>query len=381
LCIALLGLLGFGPMTVAPLHAQTAESQSSDREEVADTTVTDDDDEPTGRIKIRIDEHGISIEGSTKNARDTEWIRVTDDRGFKEKGTDIVKLGESVFVDADEMVRGDLVVLAGDAIVEGRVTGNVVVIGGDLRVRSGAEIKGDVFVLGGTIDDDDDVIIRGERIEFNKFFPDVGVLSFLGGDTTLFEILCIVVCLFIGAIMLLLVILFLRDRVLATETHLDASQLKCFGIGLISVLVAFFAVLILMIPLLISIVGIPLALLLLVSCVGVSYIANTVFCYSLGKIAARKFAMETTNPFALAILGLVLLFIPTLISFVLGRINIGMLSPLEITFDIISACIWFFAGTAGFGALVMSRFGSRPVTDSTVTTPPPAPGTILTENV
>ena len=102
---------------------------------------------------ISIDESGISIEGraSVSSQEDPEedegWVEVYDQRRkYREKGLDIVKFGESVFVAKDELVRGDLVIFGGNAMIEGRVGGNVVVIGGNIRARSGAVIKGDAEI-------------------------------------------------------------------------------------------------------------------------------------------------------------------------------------------------------------------------------------------
>ena len=53
------------------------------------------------------------------------------------------------------MVRGDLVVFGGNAIVEGRVTGNVFVIGGNIRaeiIRGDLLAKTEIFIAGSTAD-------------------------------------------------------------------------------------------------------------------------------------------------------------------------------------------------------------------------------------
>ena len=56
--------------------------------------------------------------------------------------------GESILPAGTEL-NGDLGVLDGPLVLAGRVLGNVVVINGDLRFEPGAEVGGDVIVVGG----------------------------------------------------------------------------------------------------------------------------------------------------------------------------------------------------------------------------------------
>src|ERR671936_2656599 len=49
--------------------------------------------------------------------------------------------------------RGDVAVRNGPVFIAGRVQGTLVVINGDLLFEAGAEITGDVIVVGGVVDD------------------------------------------------------------------------------------------------------------------------------------------------------------------------------------------------------------------------------------
>jgi len=57
----------------------------------------------------------------------------------------------SVIVEPDQVVRGDLTVIGGDAIVKGVVDGNVDVVGGNLYEPPGGTITGQVTTVGGDI--------------------------------------------------------------------------------------------------------------------------------------------------------------------------------------------------------------------------------------
>ncbi|MCH7548780.1 MAG: hypothetical protein IH969_04450 [Candidatus Krumholzibacteriota bacterium] len=349
-------------MSAATLRAQDSRSDTTTAsEEVEEPKRPERPERPPGRLRISIDESGISVEGDIHGEIDGdngEWVRITDDRDYREKGRDIVRFGESVFVQADEMIRGDLVIFGGDAIIEGRVTGNVVVIGGNLRARSGSEIKGDAVIIGGSLDQDDDAIIHGDRILLDDLIPSGGLAGIFGVHNEWLRWAIFPVKLFIKLILAFLVILFLRDRVLVSSEHLSAGFLKSFGVGLLSVFIGFFALLIVLIPLFITLIGIPLGILLIMSCGGVMVIAWTVFAYCIGRFISDRFQIQSGNPFVAVLIGGVALSVPELVTFGLGAAHI---EPLYLAFKVFGIMLGSFAFVSGLGAVVVSRFGSRPL--------------------
>ena len=292
-------LLGFSvPVVVFFLLPSRAVTQTAAKDTVRSergdsVVVVDPDEKSGGRVKISIDESGISIEGratvsTQEETEEGEWVEVYDERRkYREKGLDIVKFGESVFVAKDEFVRGDLVVFGGNAMLEGRVGGNVVVIGGNIRARSGAVVKGDAVVIGGMLDEDDDVVITGERVTINDFFP-VNNLWMFGPEGRVFKFVFTPIRLFVQLVLAFLVLLFLRDRIFRSEEHLSANYLKNFGVGLLSAFIAVFGLIVVSVLLLITIIGIPLAILLWISCGGILVFAWTVFAYSLGRLVVDR---------------------------------------------------------------------------------------------
>lgn len=61
----------------------------------------------------------------------------------------MVAVGKDVFIAGEAL--SDVAALEGSVEVTGRVDGDVVVLGGDVRLGPEAEVGGDIFVLGGTI--------------------------------------------------------------------------------------------------------------------------------------------------------------------------------------------------------------------------------------
>jgi len=339
-----------------------------------------------GKVTISIDESGISVEGQanidTEKADDEgEWVEVYDWRGqYKEKGLDIVKFGESVFVARDELVRGDLVVFGGNAVVEGKVIGNIIVIVGSIRARSGAEIKGDAVVVGGELDADEDVIIHGEPVVLNDIFPAGGIwdiLGPLGPERRWLKFVVMPIGLFIQLMLAFLVLLFLKDRIVTGYEHLSDNILKSFGIGLLSAFIGIFALLLVMIPLFITIIGIPLALLLIVSCIGVFIISWTIFAFALGRLVAGKLQIQSNSAFLFVFIGAVLINLPSVISFGLSVIHVAVFAPLAWMFTGLGWLVKAFAYLSGFGSLIQSRFGSRPLLGAQppLAAAPPAPDT------
>jgi hypothetical protein len=369
-------------LLISPLdraHAQTEEP---------DTVKSDDSS--SGKVRISIDESGISIEGRANVATEEsdeegdEWIEVYDGRRkYREKGLDIFKVGKSVFVARDELVRGDLVVFGGSAVVEGRVSGNVIVIGGDIRARSGSVIKGDAVVIGGVLDEDEDVIIKGERATINKFIP-VNIIWPPLGESTLFKAVVFPVKLFIQLILAFLVLLFLRERISRCDGHLADNFLKNFGVGILAAFVGVFALIIVSLLLLITLIGIPLAVLLWISCAGVLIFAWTIFAYTAGRLVANRMQIQSDNAFLHVFIGAVVINLPSIIAWGLNLTFISVFSPLAVTVGVIGWFVKGFAYLSGFGALILSRFGARELVDGANTTPaapptPPAPGLAGTE--
>jgi hypothetical protein len=361
-------------LVLIPLHIAHAQAEEAD--------TLDSDESTSGKVRISIDESGISIEGranvSTEESDEEgeEWVEVYDGRHkYKEKGLDIVKFGKSVFVAKEELVRGDLVVFGANAIIEGRVSGNVIVIGGDIRARSGAMIKGDAVVIGGTLDEDEDVIIKGERVTINNFIPGDFILPNFG-DSGIFKAVFFPVKLFIQLVLAFLVLLFLRDRISRSEGHLSDNFLKSFGVGLLAAFVGIFGLIIVSLTLLITIIGIPLAILLWISCAGVLIFAWTIFAYSVGRLVAKRIQIRSDNAFLFVFIGAMVINLPSMIAWGLNMTFVSFFSPLAMTVGVIGWFVKGFAYLAGFGALILSRFGSRPLANGLEIAPPapPTPG-------
>jgi len=330
----------------------------------SDTTVIDIPAPPappgTVRKKIIIGGSGVQIqEEGTAAGKDSGMVhyRVNIGDNALDEGDAIVKVGESVFIPADQTVAGDVVVFGGNAIIEGKVAGSVVVMGGEIRARRGAEIKGDVVAIGGTIEEDEEVIIRGERVQVGGVASEIGdrlhvSVRTIRAATTLGMF-------FVSLVLFFITMLFLRARIERVSTHISAGLFRCFGAGVLTAAIGLFALLIIMIPLIITIVGIPLAVVLVVSCIGVYVIACAAFVFTMGRAIASRAGIQG-GAFTHLFLGILVMSVPEIIAFAIDVIGHTSIAP-YVFFQVISSFVWLFAYVVGLGAIVLSRFGSRPV--------------------
>jgi hypothetical protein len=310
-----------------------------------------------GRKRIIIGGSGVRIvdEGADSDSSDGSF-HVDVNTRQERSGDNIVRVGESVYVAPGEVVPGDVVVFGGNAVIEGTVTGSVVVLGGEIRARSGSEVKGDIVSIGGKITEDEDVVIRGEKIVVGGIATRVGDSLDLGGRAL--RAIFSAMVLFVSIILFFITMLFLRGRVERTSDYLSGSLLRTFGAGILASIVLDFGIAIVTIPLIITIVGIPLAVILVLSYVGVFVIACTVFVHSVGRAISVRTGMGG-GTFARLVIGFAVLSIPEFAAFVVDSVANGPMS-FYVFLQVVSAVIWLFAYVVGLGAIVLSRFGTVP---------------------
>lgn len=370
---------------VVPLAMQAATDEP-------DTTAAGKQDAKKGEhVKIHIDSRGISVE--SKDGKDaaiigddgaTITIKGTPEL-FDESTSEIVRFGEDVHVAADELVRGDIACFGGDVTVEGRVMGEVVVFGGNLYARSGAQINGDAVVIGGKIVEDPDVNIQGEKIEMSGAIPFIGFAPHLAPQLHLIGLLTAPIKFIVFLGIAFLILLVMGARVTRSRSFLKIEYFKSFGWGLLVCFIGTFVVPILMVLLAITLIGIPLAILLVVCTVLLLFIGLTVFSFDLGLRIKERMNLSATNNYALVLIGSVALFLPVFIGN--GLSVISFMWGLGLMVKILANLFVLFGIICGIGALFSSRFGTidkllgapapntpggfDPATDPVM---PPAPG-------
>jgi len=276
---------------------------------------------------------------------------------------DLVVIGGQAAIEKTATVHGDIVVVGGSLRLEGSGTGNAVVIGGVAALGAQSSVAGDVVTVGGSLQRADGAKIGGNVVtnlppptinvpvtpqaEIPPVPPTPGFTFDLGYPGR-------VAGAFLQAILLaalaMLLTLFLHPQLDRVAQALTRQPLMSGSIGLLTVLLAPIAVVILVI----TIILIPVAL----AGVILVVLAWLFGIVALGMEVGDRFAKaihQTWEPVLTTGAGTFLLALGV------GIVNlvpcIGWLAP-------------FIVGLVGLGAALVTRFGTQPIA---APLPPAAP--------
>lgn len=265
----------------------------------------------------------------------------------------LVRVGQSLAVAADEEVHGNVVVVFGDCDVAGRVLGNVVVVGGRLALQGGADVSGSVVAVGGRLDAD-----PGARTGDTVALGAPGT----GGGAGLSRLLehraltfAVAQGLFILTLLaaLLAVMVSPASRLGAVMAFLTAEPLRAFGLGAVLVLFGPFLVAALTGLLVITVIGVPVALLMVLGIALVVVLGLS----AAGLAVGRRLGAGVNRPAAAMLLGLCVLHLP---SFAGSLLHLGGASWAAVAAVMGLGLLVKGAALAfGLGAIVLSRLGAR----------------------
>lgn len=235
------------------------------------------------------------------------------------------------------IVREDLFVLNGDTEVSGKVDGDVVVFNGDVTVRSGAEIGGDL-VTQGTPTVEDGATVRGSRSNITTKF-DYDMAGFAGrfvwwlGYTVSVLILGLLLLAFAPRL----------DQVVVETIRSRLGASIGWGIGL------FFLLPVAAVLLLVTVVGIPLGIFVLLG-LGLIYTLG----YTVATLGVGRLVMRSSSRYGAFLVGLVILR-------ALGLI------------PILGGVLWLLASAWGLGLLAVAIRAGRSERTVAAAQPPPMP--------
>ena len=324
---------------------------------------------------------------------DVEEVIASIEKKLKKKDTQVV-FGTSLTVEEDEIareavvfgapltirgkVKGDAAAIGSSVTVSGEVTGDVVAVGGDVHLEEGADVAGDVVAVGGQVEETGDVRVGGERVSvpFGKDFrfwrPGAGVFFRPDGwhdsdDWHDFGPMDVAMsaawhgfCLVMFLLFACLVLLLGRKPLERMERKVATEPWKSGLVGLLSQILILPLFIVVLLVLVISIIGIPLLLLLPFAILGLLLLAFMGFCavaMRLGRILEGRFGWTLSSPYLVLILGIASIVIWSLIADLLD-FGGGWLWFFVMMFAIFGALVKYLAWTVGFGAAVLTRFGT-----------------------
>lgn len=323
---------------------------------VTHTTVTHDD----GSVSKRIEVDGTTISVTTsKSGSDTTsqgdssgiTIRGDFDAGpivVRGDGNNIVRLFSDARVGPGERVDGDVVAVFGSVRVEGEVTGSAVAVFGSLDLRRGAVVRGDAVSVGGGLHEGEGSHVSGQTVQVG-FMP--LTLGLPGLPVVLATIvLGWLVSLFFGWAAAALFPVRLA-RIAVTSSRRTAASL---AIGIVSGPLMLVSTLLLIV----TVIGIPIALFMPLVYLGVVYGGQLAATYVLGcKLTRRRLGEGgVTMPM---IAGSVLVASIFFLGSILWETP-GMVRTFALFFMLVGVLLVVGLSLIGTGAFFLSRAGSRP---------------------
>lgn len=287
-----------------------------------------------GTIKVRTDSGMVVIPPDS-------FLTGTNEPAQRE----ITRWGQNIIVDEGEQLVSDIVLIGGDVTVNGSVEGDVVVIGGNIYVNDTGYIRGDATAIGGKVKKEEGAKVTGTTMAVSVPFmviPRGSVFQIIQGIL----ILIMVVSLFFSA----LAISLLPRPIVRISTKLAARPIKSFFFGYLSYL----GVGLIWLLLLVSIIGIPLAL------IGepIAFLVLIVFSYAAFNLALGEKVFKEKMPVKAFFYGcLITSALPFLLMF-LGFLTDSL--ALFIINMILLSFLLFIILPFGFGAAFMARFGFPP---------------------
>ena len=288
---------------------------------------------------------------------------------------DLVVFGGNVTIEEEAELKGNLIIFGGTAVSNGGITGDVVIVGGQVELDDKAVVTGDVVTIGGQLDRAEGAEVQGDVV--NNLPPDIQIPSgqippninipdqvvnvrfnpFLEFGRVLSSAIFM-------AVLGMLATLFFRDRLDRVSQAVVAQPLAASSVGLLTIVVMFLVG--------ITIILLPFVLLGLIP-LAFAWLFGII---SIGQEVGDRFAKalrQNWEPVVTTGLGTFALV------FVIASIqSMNELLPFM-------ACVtWILPALVGLlaiGAVVVTRFGARPVQSAALTvytpptdsSPPPTP--------
>ena len=326
--------------------------------------------------------HHADVEVSITTKGDTAIIirrnSASDSVRFSRE-SDIVRTGESITIDANQTVGGDVVSIGGSVTVFGRVHGDVVAIGGEVNVKDGGRVDGDAVSIGGRVNREPGSFIGGQNVGMS--FVPAGIFARHGGTRGPIAILKGISLLIVAIVVLkMLFVLGIgwAARALARSNMDEFGHKVAEGPwrALFVGLGAHFALVLLLVLLSITVIGLVVTIPAGIALVPLNAMSLALIAALLGQRIGRGKLDGDAVPRSWtgsAAIGLGMLFLPIVLGFLLlGTGGIG---------TVIAVALIFFGGTVltlasatGFGAMVLTLFAGRrgsPLSPRGPATPPP----------
>lgn len=289
-----------------------------------------------------------------------------------------IAVGKSIAIEEDEEVTDAVVAVGGRIRIAGRVRDDVVAIGGSVELLPTADVRGDVTAIGGrvTIAPGAQHVGAVHHATMHDWpvavaWPGVtGTWLDLGGAGRWLTLAGTLTRVALLAAAVSLVMLLARGRIGRIGDAAAAAPLRAGFIGVGLQLLFVPALVVASIALAITIVGLPFVAILVPLALVTMFVAMLLgfasLAHAVGGWAARRLGWDAPAAIGVAILGLAVIVLPTVLSRLVG-VAPDALRAGAFTLLAVGTFVEYIAWTIGLGAAAMTGLGRW------ATAPPPIP--------
>jgi hypothetical protein len=323
------------------------------------------------------------IEESTKKleaAREAAEASIDSMESMLDHASDErVEIGGSIVVEKDEVITGDVVAVGGSVDVYGQVMGDAVAVGGRVYAHDGATIMGDAVSVGGRVEVDEGAKVMGERVSVAIGLPGfrLGLKKEIGDfdRPPFFGFIAKIV--WIAATLLLSIVFFAiaGSRIDVVSRRVEAQPGQSFLIGFLGAFATPIGIAVTAVLLVVTIIGIFLlpVLVLLVILTFAGGFLGVALAVGRRLVAWRDRSAALApahGSYTYLIVGYLALHALVILGMFIGLIpGISVVSGMLKAFGVFTIIFAFFVG---YGALLLSNFGTRTGTATPFGGPPPS---------
>jgi hypothetical protein len=288
---------------------------------------------------------------------------VPENRPRRERrGNEIVRFGSDVTVERDEIVE-EVVVIGGNATINGEVDGELTVIGGNATLGPEAVVRDDVAIVGGTLNRAPGSVIEGRiqnvavgdegwrganfpgMVRDTIFRDTIGRVGSFAGTVLRIGLL---------SLLALVVVAFGRTWTERIAERASSDPLRSGLAGFLGQVLFLPLLLITIVVLVVSIVGIPLLVLLpfaFLTLMIVALVGFTGVAYYVGGLLASRFGWTDRGAYVAVVLGVLAIALITLIARAAAIVGGGVFAfPVAFVGYVVEYLAW----TLGFGAAILA---------------------------
>ena len=277
----------------------------------------------------------------------------------EQAGEGVFRMGSDVVVEEDESIDGDVVALWGNVIVKGVVSGDAVSIGRDVDVYPTGVVEGSAVSIGGNVTKRSGAVVEGEKVSVGflrgqalRFPPFVVTRVNVPTVALVARILKILLLIFVGIV----VVSVAPRQVNKVQAGIKQNFLKSGLVGFLAEIL----VLPIFLLLIITIIGIPVALLVEpILILAALFLGYAGVCLFIGEKIREHTSLKPDTRIMTVIIGILAVESVPLAARAIGIFG-NLFSPLTFIITLIGWLIGYVVITVGFGAAVLTRLGTRP---------------------